>query len=213
MKNLEILKKAFEMTGNDCDFEEEDGELRITLHLIGSSNEFIFGATYTESVDLDYVISALKVDFDYNETVSNEESWFITGMMESYIQEPESNGCWACEGMLNTWKLEEDAIKIEWDNFENYLAEALDKLMESYEIEAEYGPLDWSVKPGYKFNFFIEMCAGEMCAFAGTIVDSLIEELEEDEKVDKYIMKETEDGNIYLVKTTKDRVLCLNHFC
>lgn len=138
MTNLEILKKAFEMTGNDCDFEEEDGELRITLHLIGSSNQFIFSAKYTESVDLDYVIPALKMDFDYNETVSNEEGWFVTGMMKSYIQEPENNGCWACEGILNTWKLEVDGLEVDWYNFESNLEEALDKLQSEYYIEVEY---------------------------------------------------------------------------
>lgn len=144
MTNLEILKKAFEMTGNDCDFEEEDGELRVQLSIIGCSNQFIFSATYAESVDLDYVISTLKVDFDYNETVSNEEGWFITGMMENYIQEPENNGCWACEGMLNTWKLEIDGLEVDWNNFESNLEEALDKLMDEYNIEGELLE-DWEV--------------------------------------------------------------------
>ena len=213
MTNLEILKKAFEMSGYDCEFEEGDGKLVVTLNLIGSSHEFIFSATYDEDVDLDYVISTLKTDFNYNETISNEESWCITIWMENYIQEPENNGCWILEGMINSWKLEEDGIKIEWDNFESDLEKALDRLIESYEIEAKYGTIDWNVKPNCKFDFFIEMCAGDMCAFPSTIVDSLVEELDDDEKVNKYVMKKTEDGNVYLVKTTEDRVICLNHLC
>lgn len=215
MKNLEILKKAFEMCGYNCEFEEEDDNLKVRVSLYGSSNEFIFGATYREDVELDYVISSLKVDFDYNGTVSNEESWFVTGLMEHWIQEPEQNGTWACEGIINTWKLEEDGIKIEWDDFENSLGKWIEKLQESYEIDAEYG-INWDEIPDLTnkgWQLFISACAGDMCSFEGTIVDALMEELDDDEKVDKYIMKETEDGNVYLVKTTNDRVLCLNHLC
>lgn len=215
MKNLEILKKAFEMCGYNCEFEEEDGKLRVRVSLFGCINEFVFGATYDEDVELDYVISSLKVDFDYNETVCNEEGWFTTYMMEKYCERPENNGVYACENIIESWKLEKDGIKIEWDNFENSLGKWIEKLQESYEIDAEYG-IDWDEIPDLTnkgWQMFIMMCAGDMCAFEGTIVDSLIEELEEDEKVDKYIMKETEDGNVYLVKTTNDRVLCLNHLC
>ena len=215
MTNLEILKKAFENCGYECEIEEEDEKMNVRVHLYGCNHEFIFGATFNEGVELDYVIPVLKLSFDYNESVSNEEGWFISHLMEGYIQNPEENGTWACEGMINTWKLEADGIEVEWENFSNSLEEQLDKYMESYEIEAEYG-IDWDnlPKPAYGWHMFISMCAGDMCGFEGTLVDSLIEELEADEKVDKYVMHETdEDERVYLVKTTKDRVLCLNNYC
>ena len=130
MTNLEILKKAFENCGFNCEFEEKDDNLEVRVSLFGINKEFTFCATYDKDVELDYVIPNLKLDFDYDGTVSNEEGWFTTNMMKKYCNSPEENGIYACENIINTWESEESALNIEWDSFSLALEKRLNILQE-----------------------------------------------------------------------------------
>lgn len=202
MKNLEILKEALLLCSARTSCKEENDILRVIVELYGINSMICLHCDFDQNCNLDNVVSTFKEEFDY--MLNAEEYYFF---MYQDIDSASS-----AQISFDTWEYESNAFMGSWDEFKNELIANIDDIQTQSDLLDEIGAIDW-VKPKYNYEMFINMCAGDMCAFPGMIEELLIQELSEEEYIQNYTIKEHEEIYYYLVRTSKNRIICLNYIC
>ena len=197
-------------------------------------------ACYDEDSDPDYIINSLWIDFGgwefFMGDANNHILYNYSEKLEAYLSEDdlrdiEFGECWY-EDLYNkipedlyyeiSTAIEEEYEKAskEFDKFRDefksdiwdiqYDAEKEEIAKHNEVIIAQYGCPDWAETPNYRsWSFFMETFAAENYAHPALIMESIENDIDLYEE--KFVDWTTTNGK-HFVKTTRDRIICLEEY-